>query len=83
MPDSREVKLMAVEPGVVTPKLYVPSDVTYEVTSNVTQLPEVNAPDVAMVLSIAGAFEYVIVLSPQPLSATVQACMPALELLFI
>ena len=48
-------ELIAVEPGVVTPKLNVPSPVTYEVTSNVTQVPPTTAGEDTRVLPIAGA----------------------------
>ena len=54
-PNSREARLMAVEPGVETPKLNVPSPVTKAVTSNVTQVPLTTAGEVAKVLPMAGA----------------------------
>ena len=54
-PDSRDARLIAVEPGVVTPKLNVPSPVTYDVTSNVTQVPPTTAGEDTRVLPIAGA----------------------------
>jgi len=75
-PDSREERLMAVEPGVESPKLYVPSPVTKAVTSSVTQLPLTTADDVATLLPIAGALLDVMVVSPQVLFATDLATRP-------
>ena len=80
--DSREARLMAVEPGVERPKLNVPSPVTYEVTSNATQIFDATAGEVTSVMPMAGALLAVIVFSPQVLSATVLTVMPCEEALF-
>ncbi len=78
-PVSRLARLIC-EPVVVSAKLYSPLPVTYEVTSMDVHVPVVNGPDdpIAGVVK-AGALEYVIVVSPQVLSATAFAAYPALE----
>jgi hypothetical protein len=78
-PDSREERLMAVEPGVETPKLYVPSPVTKAVISSVTQLPLTTAGEVARELPMAGALLDVMVVSSQVLFATDLATRPLEE----
>ena len=82
MIDSREARLMAVEPGVERPKLKVPSPVTYEVTSSATQIREATAGEVISVMPKAGALLAVIVFSPQVLSTTLLTVMPCEEALF-
>ncbi len=45
---------MAVEPGVITPMLYVPSPVMYGVTSRDVHWPPVTAPELDMLLPMGG-----------------------------
>ena len=54
-PDSREARLIAVVPGVDTPKLYKPSPATKEVTSKVTQVPLATAGEDPRVAPVSGA----------------------------
>src|SRR5512141_287839 len=78
-PDSRDARLMAVEPAVDTPKLYTPSALTNEVTSRLTHAPVATAPEVARVPPEAGMLLYVMPVSLQLLSATLAAEMPTEE----
>jgi hypothetical protein len=81
-PASRLRKPTAVALAFVTAKLNVPFPVTSGVTSIVTQ-PLLNAPvDRIEAAGRDGAFDQVIVDSPQPVFATPHSTKPTLELLF-
>ena len=56
-PDSRDDRLIAVDPGVNKLKLYEPSPVTYEVISKVIQLPPLVDCVENKVFPAVGAFE--------------------------
>jgi hypothetical protein len=80
-PDSLLAKLVAVALVLVMAKLNSPSPVISVVTSTCTQVPLATGPDEPAVAPKAGALEYVMVLSPQVLSATGWRSKPIVLLL--
>ncbi len=66
----------AVEFVVESPKLKVPFPVIALVTSTLYHVPDVTGPELPSFAPNGGAFEYVIVVSPQVVSATEQTSNP-------
>ena len=63
---------MAVLPGTVSARVYVPLPVIEDVTSTVVHVPLLKPPEVSRILPTAGALLYVIVDSPQVLLLTLR-----------